>query len=178
MTRARWVHSVMVALLSCSFAATVAVSKPPSKTAQSPAPATDQAPVVPEVTAPSHPLYHATHPTDGAKSYYAGVWGISNLRVQMTGGDNLVKFTWKVLDPKRAAPIGEHSEKPELVALRTNAVLQVPTMEKVGPLRQATVREAGKEYWMLFSNKGHPVHSGDRVNIIIGKFRALDLVVE
>jgi len=40
------------------------------------------------------------------------------------------------------------------------------------------VREAGKEYWMLFSNKGHPVRSGDRVNIIIGKFRALDLVVE
>jgi hypothetical protein len=53
----------------------------------------------------------------------------------------------------------------------------VPSLEKVGQLRQSATPEAGKVYWMAFSNKGRLVKRGDRVNVVIGTFRAGGLVV-
>jgi hypothetical protein len=57
-------------------------------------------------------------------------------------------------------------------------VLKVPVMEKVGPLRQAFAPEVGKEYWMVFSNKGDVVKKGERVSVVVGSFRVDGLVVE
>jgi len=54
----------------------------------------------------------------------------------------------------------------------------VPSLEKVGKLRQSSTPQAGKSYWMAFSNKGRLVKRGDRVNVVIGKFRADGLVVD
>ena len=51
-------------------------------------------------------------------------------------------------------------------------------MEKFGQLRQAATPQAGQEYWMVFSNKGNLIKPGDRVNVMIGAFRAEGLVVE
>jgi len=51
-------------------------------------------------------------------------------------------------------------------------------MEKVGPLRQSGAAEAGKTYWVLFSNRGRVVHDGDRVSVVIGSFRVDGLVVQ
>jgi hypothetical protein len=45
-------------------------------------------------------------------------------------------------------------------------------------LRQSVAPEAGKSYWMAFSNKGRLVKRGDRVNVVIGPFRAEGLVVD
>jgi hypothetical protein len=56
--------------------------------------------------------------------------------------------------------------------------LEIPQLEKVGKLRQSAPPEAGKSYWMAFSNKGRIVKPGDHVNIVIGRFRADGLVVE
>ena len=64
------------------------------------------------------------------------------------------------------------------VCLRSRALLQVPVMDKVGQLRQTGTPIAGQEYWMVFSNKGNLVKPGDRVNVIIGSFRAEGLMVE
>jgi hypothetical protein len=36
----------------------------------------------------------------------------------------------------------------------------------------------GKDYWVLFSNKGDLVKVGDRVDVVIGDFSATGLVVE
>ena len=51
-------------------------------------------------------------------------------------------------------------------------------MDKVGPLRQATRPQAGKEYWMVFSNKGDVVASGERVSVVVGTFRIDGLRIE
>jgi hypothetical protein len=56
--------------------------------------------------------------------------------------------------------------------------LSVPSLEKVGQLRQGVTEEAGKSYWMAFSNPRRTVKRGDRVNIVIGQFQADGLVVE
>jgi hypothetical protein len=57
-------------------------------------------------------------------------------------------------------------------------VLVVPSLEKVGQLRQSGTPEAGRTYWMAFSNKGRLVKRGDRVNVVIGQFRAQGLVAD
>jgi hypothetical protein len=52
-------------------------------------------------------------------------------------------------------------------------------MEKVGQLRQAPHElDAGKSYWMAFSNSGRLLKRGDRVDIVIGDFHAQGLLVE
>jgi len=56
--------------------------------------------------------------------------------------------------------------------------LEVPTTEKVGQLRQTAASENGREYWMAFGNRNHMVQPGDRVEVVIGPFRASGLVVE
>ena len=61
---------------------------------------------------------------------------------------------------------------------RSHAVLSVPTMEKVGPLRQSMAAENGKSYWMAFSNKGGPVKQGDQVSVVIGPVRIDGLIVQ
>jgi hypothetical protein len=65
-----------------------------------------------------------------------------------------------------------------LIDPKAGVKLVVPSMEKIGKLRQSSMPEAGKMYWMAFSNKGRRVRPGDRVNIVIGKFEANGLVVE
>jgi hypothetical protein len=113
-----------------------------------------------------------------ARIHYASVWGVDKLRASYTSSGNLIRFTYRVLQPKLAAPLGDHASTPELVGIRSNAVLHVPVMEKMGQLRQMSAAESGKEYWMVFSNKGNLVRPGDEVSVIIGKFRADGLVVE
>jgi hypothetical protein len=51
-------------------------------------------------------------------------------------------------------------------------------MEKVGKLRQSSTPKAGMTYWMAFSNPTLVVKRGHRVDVVIGTFRANNLIVE
>jgi hypothetical protein len=113
-----------------------------------------------------------------AKKYYVASWGVDKMRVSTTASGNLVRFSYRVSDPERAKVLGDKKFTPYMINPRTRAVLQVPVMDKVGMLRQATAPQAGQEYWMVFSNKGNVVRQGDRVNVVIGAFHADGLMVE
>jgi hypothetical protein len=113
-----------------------------------------------------------------AQMYYQGVWGVDSLRVKTAESGELVRFTWRVLDPTKAQSLNDKKIQPVLIDPRAGVQLVVPTMEKVGQLRQSSTPEAGKSYWMAFSNSGRPVKRGDRVNVVIGQFKAEGLVVE
>jgi hypothetical protein len=127
----------------------------------------------------SHPSpYHGNGQNDKAREFYSAVWGIDRLRVSYTMSGNLIRFSFRVVQPKIAKALGEHDETPYLFAPRTSAMLQVPNMEQVGQLRQLHTDQVDKDYWMVFSNKGNLVRRGDRVNVIIGNFHANGLVVE
>lgn len=122
--------------------------------------------------------YQNTRGTEKAKHFYSEVWGVEKLRASYTSSGNLIKFSYRVIEPKLAKTLGDHENAPELVGIRSNAVLHVPTMEKIGQLRQMSAAEANKDYWMVFSNNGNLVRPGDEVSVIIGKFRADGLIVE
>lgn len=122
--------------------------------------------------------YRHVSAANSAKVYYQSVWGVDNLLVQRTSSNNLIRFSYRVTDPVRAKMLNDRKATPLMFNPRTQAVLHVPVMEKVGPLRQSFTPEAGKDYWMAFSNKGNLVKAGDRVNVIIGSFHADGLLVE
>jgi hypothetical protein len=113
-----------------------------------------------------------------AKQMYALMWGVDDLRVKIAESGQLVRFSYRITDAQKAAAINEKTSAPYLLDERTHAVLQVPTMEKVGPLRQSQSPENGKSYWMVFSNKGGYVKAGHRVSVVVGPMRLDGLVVQ
>jgi hypothetical protein len=134
-------------------------------------------------TAPSSsrktsPYRRSARLTPNAEKFYVAAWGVDKLKVSSTSSGNLLRFSYRVSDPARAGVLGDKKSTPYLLGLRSKALLRVPVMDKVGQLRQAAAPEVGKEYWMVFSNKGQLIKPGDRVNVMIGAFHADGLLVE
>jgi hypothetical protein len=117
-------------------------------------------------------------PPAGARAFYSDMWGVDQLTVKLADSGQLVRFDYRVLDAAKAAPLNDRASEPVLLDEASHAVLHIPVMEKVGPLRQSMPPETGKTYWMVFSNKGGPVKAGHRVSVVIGSFRVDGLVVQ
>jgi len=140
-----------------------------------------KAPATPKAaTSRTHkpPPYRPVRLSTRARGYFQAAWGVDRLKVSRVASGSLIRFTYHVTDPAQAAPLSDRNATPVLYAQRTRAVLSVPVMEKIGPLRQAGTLKAGQEYWVAFSNKGNLVKPGDKVNVIIGRFHADGLMVE
>jgi hypothetical protein len=120
----------------------------------------------------------AKHVPMQARMYYEGVWGVDSLSVKYTESGEMIRFSYRVLDPDKAVALNDKNAEPSLIDLQAGVKLTVPQMEKVGKLRQSSTPIAGKAYWMAFSNSGRRVRPGDRVIVEIGKFRAEGLLVE
>lgn len=115
---------------------------------------------------------------ESAKQYYAMLWGIDQMSVRLAESGQLVRFSYRVTDAGKAAPLHDRASSPNLYDERTKAVLEIPVMEKVGPLRQSMPPQNGQSYWMVFSNKGGYVKPGHRVSVMIGPFRVDGLLVQ
>jgi len=125
------------------------------------------------------PTRYAPNPLSRrAEFYYDSVWGIDSIKVKSAESNEIIRFTYRVLEPGKARPLNDEKNTPSLVDPKAGVKLVVPSLEKVGKLRQVSSPEAGKVYWMAFSNKGRRVKPGDRVNVVIGNFQANGLVVE
>ncbi|HQR22408.1 MAG TPA: hypothetical protein PLE54_11010 [Burkholderiaceae bacterium] len=104
--------------------------------------------------------------------------GVDDLRVRRTNAGNLIRFSYRVTNAELAKALNDRQSTPYMIGHTSHAMLQVPVMDKVGPLRQSTRAENGKDYWMMFSNKGDLVKAGERVSVVIGSFRVDGLLVE
>ena len=115
---------------------------------------------------------------ESARKYYALTAGVDQMSAKLAESGQLVRFSYRITDVTRAAAMHDKASAPYLLDEKVHAVLQVPTMEKVGPLRQSGPPESGKAYWMVFSNKGNLVKAGHRVSVVIGQFRVDGLIVQ
>ena len=113
-----------------------------------------------------------------AERYYKGVWGVGELRVKAAESGELIRFNYRVLDPDKATALNDKKVEPQLFDTQAGVKLSVPQMEKVGKLRQESTPKAGMTYWMAFSNPTLAVKRGHRVDVVIGSFRATNLLVE
>lgn len=131
---------------------------------------------------PAEPGARSSHLPDRfagqAGRYFRLVWGIDSLEVKTAESGQMIRFSWRVLDPGLARALNDKRAEPALVDQSAGVSLVVPTMEQIGQLRQTAPPEAGKSYWMAFSNKGRLVKPGHRVDVVIGGFRAEGLVVD
>lgn len=111
-------------------------------------------------------------------AYYELVWGVDLLSVKAVESGEAIRFSYRILDPEKAKTLNDKKVEPILIAPDKHIKLVIPSMEKVGQLRQSSTPEAGRSYWMAFANGGRSVRRGDHVNVVIGDFHAENLIVE
>jgi hypothetical protein len=110
--------------------------------------------------------------------YYGIAFGVDSLVVKTAESGEMIRFSYRVVDAEKAKTLSDKKAEPSLIDPQAGVKLVVPSLEQVGQLRQSSTPEAGKSYWMGFSNSGRLVKRGDRVNVVIGQFRANGLIVE
>ena len=150
----------------------------PATHATKPAAAAKAAPQQKTTGKPKPSRYQPDRFAGRAGKYYELTWGVDSLSVKLVESGELVRFSYRVLDPARAKVLNDKQNEASLIDPRAGVSLVVPVMEKVGQLRQSATPEAGRSYWMTFSNKGGRVVRGDRVDVVIGTFKANFLVVD
>ena len=138
------------------------------------APATDgagqartEAPAV-----PAEPRELVTDPTLKEK------WGIEVTWLAMSAGGHMVDFRFRVLDSEKAASLFQRANKPYLIDQASGQVLAVPRTAKIGPLRTSDPPKEDRIYWMFFGTVPGLVKTGSVVTVVIGDFRAENLVVQ
>jgi hypothetical protein len=144
----------------------------------SPAGAQSTAPVAQPAAAATSSHYRPNRFSRRAELNYGLIWGVDSLSVKWTESGEVIRFAYRVLDAEKAKTLNDKKLEPTLNDPRAGVQLVIPQLEKVGKLRQSGTPEAGKAYWMAFSNKGRLVKRGDRVNVVIGSFHADGLVVD
>lgn len=106
-------------------------------------------------------------------------WGIRVKRISLTANGHMIDLRYKVIDPVKAKPFLAAGVNPQLVDARTGVKMGVPTTPKMGSLRQKTrAPEAGREYFMLFGNRGGLIRTGSRVSLVVGDAKIDDIIVE
>jgi hypothetical protein len=163
---------LLIAITLAASAVTQATETPQQPATQSTAPAAAK----PSKGAPTH--YTPDRFAGRAGTYYLQIWGIDSLSVKLVESGELVRFSYRVVEPSKAGALNDKRNEPSLIDPKAGVSLVVPTMEKVGQLRQTSTAESGRSYWMTFSNKGRHVKRGDRVDVVIGPFQAKNLVVD
>jgi len=175
-------HSFLLRLTLCALVCLALIGATPSgmlaQSSSTASPTTAAAKVQP-TTKPSVPYRNQPDRlSKRAVAIYQSVWGIEAPNVKAVESGVILRFSYRVIDPEKAKPLHDKKLNPVLVCPEKGVKLVIPTMEKVGQLRQTSAPEAGKSYWMAFSNSGRLLKPGDRVDIVIGNFHAVGLLIE
>ena len=176
--------STLISLLLCSVLIAQSAAPAPAQQSSTPVgPSSTQSPAQaqnpPQGAKSAGAMhYHPDRFAGRAGEYYRLIWGVDGMVVKWTEAGEVIKFSYEVLDPEKAKMLNDKKYQPVLIDPHAGVKLIVPSLEKVGQLRQSSTPEAERSYWMAFSNKGRLVKRGDHVNVVIGKFHADGLVVD
>ena len=122
---------------------------------------------------------HADPVPRAARAELRERWGIEVASLHLSAHGRMVDFRYRVLNPEKAALLGDRTVKATLTDLATGAVLRVPSFPKTGSMRQTAAKmKTGRIYFMLFANTGMPVKVGSRVTVTVGDFKAEGLTVQ
>ena len=105
-------------------------------------------------------------------------WGIEITSLRMSAAGHMVDFRYRVLDAAKAKALFSRENEAYLIDESSQKVLSVPNTAKIGPLRTSGDVKEGRMYWMFFGNAGGLVQPGSTVTVVIGDFRAENLVVQ
>ena len=165
LSSARAAPGIVTMAIACAMLATTGFAATPK----------DKPPPKPQGKTARYPLGGMP---ESARRYYAMTWGVDEMSAKLAESGQVVRFSYRVIDATRAKALQDKAATPNMLDEARHAVLTVPVMEKVGPLRQSTPAENGKSYWMVFSNKGNIVKRDHKVSVVIGPFRVDGLIVQ
>jgi hypothetical protein len=112
-------------------------------------------------------------PSDSEKSF-----GIQVVSLRPTAAGQMLDLRFQVIDPEKAKAVLDKNKKAYLLDGITGKTLPVP-VTKAGSMRQTTPKpEAGRIYFMLFSNPNRMVKEGSSVSLVIGDFRKDGIMVD
>jgi hypothetical protein len=105
-------------------------------------------------------------------------WGVKVVGVRLTASNHMLDFRYRVTDPEKAWQLLQKKTERYLIQQTTGKKFHVPTT-RLGPLRQSAVKPAtDRDYIILFANTAKAIKAGDKVTVVIGDFKAENLVVE
>jgi hypothetical protein len=171
---------LLAGILASSISVSPAGAQSPASQPSPGSPAAAQSPR-PGTKAPAPGPSVRRRPAQVSKSatmYYGLIWGVDSFQVKYAESGEIIRFSYRVIDPEKAKVLNDAKNEPSLIDPQAGVSLVVPSLPFAGKLRQASKAEAGKTYWMGFSNKGRYVKPGHRIIVAIGNFRAEGLVVE
>jgi hypothetical protein len=58
--------------------------------------------------------YHGMKLSEKARAYYPAAWGVDHLRATYTNSGDLIRFSYRVVEPKLAKSLGDHESTPSL----------------------------------------------------------------
>jgi hypothetical protein len=105
-------------------------------------------------------------------------WGIQVLSTRLSAGGYILDFRYHVQDAEKASPLFSREITPYLVDQESGAKFLVPKSPMIGAMRTTGKPRPNRNYFILFANPGQYVKSGNKVTVVIGDFRAENLVVE
>jgi hypothetical protein len=107
-------------------------------------------------------------------------WGVEIISLNLTAAGYMIDFRFRVHDVEKSKVFFDSRVKPYLHVAKSNAKLPVPMAAKVGAFRttnRGNNIKPNKIYYMVFGNPDAHVKSGERVTMIIGDFKAEDMIV-
>jgi len=110
--------------------------------------------------------------------YFKRNWGVEIVMVHPVASGYMLRFDYRVVDPVKAAVLTDRRARPYLIDETTRTALAIPSMEKVGELRQIAPLETNRTYFMMFGNPGKLVKPGAKVTLVAGDLRAEGIVVD
>ena len=105
-------------------------------------------------------------------------WGVRPLSMRQTAKGYMLDFRYRIIDAEKAAPLFSPKIKPYIIDQASGAVMAVPDVPKLGSMRSTRKPVKDKNYAILFANPGQYIKPGNKVTVVIGDFKAENLVVE
>ena len=106
-------------------------------------------------------------------------WGIQVAGIRLSMGNSIVDLRYKILDPDKAAQLGNGKTPAYIIDRATGKKLVMPTPPKEGAFPPTSQKLLpGKTYFSMVSNQGGVLKSGSQVTVVIGGSEATDLTLE
>jgi hypothetical protein len=104
-------------------------------------------------------------------------WGVKDFSIRLASNGYMLDFRYRVTDPEKALPLFDRKIKPYLVDDASGFRFYVPNPPKVGSLRNTRPPQENRTYFIIFGNPGKYIKPGNRVTVVVGDFKAENLVV-
>ena len=105
-------------------------------------------------------------------------WGVKDLSIRLASNGYMLDFRYRVTDPEKALPLFDRKIKPYLEDGVSGSRFYVPNPPKIGSLRNTRPPQEDRIYFIIFGNPGMFIKPGSRVTVVVGDFRAENLVVQ